>query len=81
MDEAELVRIDAMQRAAVRGPWTALGPVVQGAPDAMWAGRPTNLATVRDEDTAKFIASARQDVPALVAEVRRLRKPAPGIDP
>jgi hypothetical protein len=74
MDDPELARIDAIQRAAVPGPWKALGGIVQGPPDAMWAGRSTNLATAQDEATASFIASARQDVPALLAEVRRLRR-------
>lgn len=70
MTEEELTAIEARAAAATAGPWVAShrynicwdvdGPDANG-PDMMPKG------------DAQFIAAARVDVPALVAEVRRLR--------
>ena len=82
MNDAELAAIEARAAAATPGPWVRIR-------DHRWAsdiyvhadarhdvaGRP--VARVNEHYTpdvdAEFIAHARQDVPALLAEVRRLR--------
>ena len=79
----DLDAIEARANAATAGPWTArhrhvdctpnddescgLGLEIDGPPEAMLRGQ-----FERGAD-AVFIAHARHDVPALVAEVRRLR--------
>lgn len=70
MTDQELAAIEARVNAATAGPWEAYcnydecwtldGPIANG-PDMMPKG------------DAIFIAHARTDVPALVAEVRRLK--------
>lgn len=71
MTEAQLAEIEARANAATPGPWTADNeydePAVVG-PD----NRDLALFVETDADAA-FLANARTDVPALVAEVRRLR--------
>lgn len=83
MTEQELAAIEARATAATPGPWTAshrhvhgtpdndeqsgLGLEIEGPPQASGRGQ-----FARGAD-ATFIAAAREDVPALVAEVRRLR--------
>jgi hypothetical protein len=76
----QLDEIEQRANAATPGPWTTDGwEIYQGggssAPDLMaWAGE-----TCRADDydgsrnDADFIAHARTDVPALLAEIRRLR--------
>jgi hypothetical protein len=63
-----LAAIKARVEAASVGPWTA-------HPDGLvWAprlGDPVSAST--EPADAEFIAAARQDVPALIAEVERLR--------
>jgi len=75
LTEAELTRIEKMCEAATQGPWTSFvegrdhdagSDFIQTAADDI----ELTGATVADQD---FIASARQDVPRLVEEVRRLR--------
>jgi hypothetical protein len=87
LDEAELDAIEARCRAASPGPWRAFveGRDHWGGDDFIrvgdleeepdmyvsWAaGDGLRLASPADLD---FIAGARQDVPTLLAEVRRLR--------
>jgi hypothetical protein len=83
MTADELDAIEAREKAATAGPWSAL--------TGMLAYSPRLIASAGDEcyivqndvagpglinDTQPdlaFIAHAREDVPALVAEVRRLR--------
>ena len=87
MTDLDLDAVEARAAAAKRGPWVVETPESvyghDGGPD--WI----DLRWVSDEDTvgdddppwlgpmlvtdAEFIAHARTDVPALVAEVRRLR--------
>jgi hypothetical protein len=91
MTEDDLRTIEARAEAATPGPWRqgdiAAGdlPVaggcfsveIYGATDDPYAV----LAECEHEADASFIAAARTDIPALVAEVRRLREalgePAP----
>lgn len=70
MTDQDLDRLEALANAATKGPWTLIGggEYVTGvgvvvAPDD---------GGVTPED-AEFIAHARTDVPALIAEVERLR--------
>lgn len=66
----DLDAIEARANAATEGPWTAY-------PDGfVWTKQPILGDPVSGSvelADAQFIAAARQDVPALVAEVRRLR--------
>ena len=63
MTEDELTEIAHRASAARSGPWVSY---VEGRDHHGGAGVP-----IADQD---FIASARQDIPRLVAEIRRLRK-------
>jgi len=81
LSDAELDEIEARARAATPGPWTSFveGRDHQSGSDFIMTGPDTNRgediellgATAADQD---FIAASRQDVPRLVAEIRRLRK-------
>lgn len=79
MTPAELATIEALANAATPGPWHAIGrdvTSVDTAGPARWCP-PWCIAECmadRDESDAAFIASARQAVPALLAEVRRLHE-------
>lgn len=64
--------IEARANAATPGPWGALSPRADGASPVTRAGGAW-IAPFTAEDDAEFIAHAREDVPALVDEVRRLR--------
>ena len=81
LSEDELGRIEARCNAATPGPWVSYvegrdhtsgssfiktGPHEQRGNDIELAG-----ATVEDQD---FIAGARQDIPRLITEIRRLRR-------
>jgi hypothetical protein len=84
----DLDAIEARAEAATEGPWqydgmplredAEYGHIVTGGgtPGSMrehqicWVGETLNLRAPED---AEFIAHARADVPALLAEVRRLR--------
>jgi hypothetical protein len=78
LTEADLAAMEARASAATMGPWTSF---VEGRDHSSGSsfvqtdGEDIELsrASVADQD---FIAHARQDVPRLVAEVRRLRKSA-----
>jgi hypothetical protein len=71
--EQELKEIEARANAATKGPWV-------NEKDAngfeIWVAHP-NDGLVADALTlpdTEFIAHARQDIPKLIAEVRRLRE-------
>ena len=82
MTDNELAEIGARAKAATRGPWQnsprscdwnpgddergGLGFDIEGPPEPQLRGQFSRWAD------AEFIAHARDDVPALVAEVRRL---------
>ncbi len=85
LTDDELEVIAARSAAATSGPWwawvegrdglggdTFIGRGVDGArhPDLYLSTDPGERVSAEDHD---FIAHARQDVPALVAEVRRLQ--------
>ena len=82
MTEEELVRIEELANAARSGPWKSYieGRDHESGSDFIMIGQgklrhDDDLelagATHADQD---FIASARQDVPALIKEIRRLRQ-------
>lgn len=80
--EQELNRIERLVEAATQGPWYSyvVGRDVEAVSNCIEVGSCNELgsfrsiqlegATVADQD---FIASARQDLPKLLLEVRRLR--------
>jgi hypothetical protein len=86
LDDAELQTIESRVRAATEGPWWSWVEGRDGTSGDTFIGRgpkgarrtdlylstdePGHSITPEDHD---FIAHARQDVPRLVAEVRRLR--------
>ena len=85
MTDEELREIEARADAASVGPWRTNYELGGQPPDwngwvwrddGTWNGYGTELELICGSQTdanATFIAHAREDVPALVAEVRRLR--------
>ena len=76
LTEAELQQMQARCEAATKGPWRSLvegRDHLSGSDFIRTAGEDIELsgATTADQD---FIAHARQDVPRLIAEIRRLRR-------
>jgi hypothetical protein len=73
MTRNELDAIEARAHKATAGPWRA---ALVGRLYDRWVIEPDRLAEcafgLRKQQDAAFIAAARTDVPALVAEVRRL---------
>lgn len=75
LTEADLAEMEARASAATPGPWKSFvegRDHTSGSSFIQTDGEDIDLpgASVADQD---FIAHARQDVPRLVAEVRRLR--------
>lgn len=77
MTEEELTAIEARATAATREPWVvgdAYVPTVSlSVGQVSVYGMGMEVAECQIDADAAFIAAARVDVPALVAEVRRLR--------
>jgi hypothetical protein len=81
LSEEELVEILARADAATQGPWTSYiegrdhtsgsSFIMTGPSEARGEDIELSGATTADQD---FIAAAREDVPRLVAEIRRLRR-------
>ena len=88
MTREELEAIEKREREATAGPWRperdggfnfADARIVCAEADRARratgaSARPSYLALVEKMDDAAFIAAARTDIPALLAEVRRLRE-------
>lgn len=83
MTALDLDAIKARADAATEGPWMADESHVlkPDKPGSNWDG--TVIATVPDDEfglyefrNVEFMAAAREDIPALVAEVERLREQA-----
>lgn len=82
MTESELQDLESLANAATPGPWreTEVGCVLT---DANVSERYNQVASVMpicnkgghcyQDGTTRFIAHARADIPALIAEVRRLK--------
>jgi len=87
MTHEELEAIEAREAAATPGPWVCWDEAIMStakpqceAECVLWADANSGtdggrIFYTRDED-AEFIAHARQDVPALLAEVKRLKAEA-----
>lgn len=76
LSASELTRIQLLCEAATRGPWKAFiegGDHESGSSFIRTTGDDIELTGATDADY-DFIASARQDVPRLLAEVRTLRE-------
>lgn len=77
MTQERLDAIQAREAKATAGPWAIDGPAQCGPSDTLVVYPVEDggtLAYVQPSwDDAEFIAHARQDVPALLAEVERLR--------
>ena len=79
--DADLVRWEALHEAATIAPWDVVADQhhawgIEGGGDTVVGqavGFDCRCAGVLDEDDATFIAESRTALPALVAEVRRLR--------
>lgn len=74
--EIDLAAIKARVEAATPGPWEAQddGEIFAPEQDGWWPSVVrADMSTAASAEDAAFIASAREDVPALVAEVERLR--------
>lgn len=77
MSELDLAAIRERAESATPGPWVAIPnvrpAVVSDDGDGYW----TDVADAFEEEAdAEFVAHAREDVPALLAEVDRLRDAA-----
>lgn len=76
MTDDELNAIEQRANAATPGPWVDTDPRhIRHAEPNIYAGD-YEVADVYDNngcDDSSFIAHARQDIPALIAEIRRLR--------
>ncbi|MGQ4437971.1 hypothetical protein ACN6LI_003337 [Streptomyces violaceoruber] len=80
LTEQQLTDIEARAGAATEGPWcTDAWEIYQGTEYvpgvSRWIGETCRGATSPEQDRADaaFVAAARSDVPALLAEVRRLQ--------
>jgi hypothetical protein len=76
LTDSELIRIQRLCDAATRGPWKAYiegRDHESGSSVIQTSGNDIELSGATDEDY-DFIASARQDVPRLIEEVRALRE-------
>ena len=78
MDEQRLAEIEARYEDAHRGPWVYQHELVGTEQRDRIAVEASNIAIAYGigyypNPNMTFIAHAREDVPALVAEVRRLR--------
>jgi hypothetical protein len=78
LTEQQLTDIETRANAATAGPWcTDSWEIYQGTeyqPGAEWIGETCRAGEMDDSRAdAEFVAAAREDVPALLAEVRRLR--------
>ena len=81
LSDEELARIEARCTAASSGPWVSYVEgrdhtsgssfIMTGSPEHRGEDIELAGATVEDQD---FIANARQDVPRLLAEIRRLQR-------
>jgi hypothetical protein len=75
MTEEDLTAIEKRANAATREPWSVGGTYVPTASLSAVSvyGMGMEVAECQMDTDGAFIAAARVDVPALIAEVRRLR--------
>lgn len=81
MTDAELQRLERLEKAATPGPWTATshiggfgfsGPLTFYSVTNEYSGKDSPI-WLESEDNVRFIAAARNALPELIAEIRRLR--------
>lgn len=77
MTPADLDAIEKRAAAATPGPWRECGDILQGKSAIRISSKDLfcsyDTMSMQNADDARFIAAARSDVPALLAEVRRLQ--------
>jgi hypothetical protein len=88
LSDPEIDEIEARANAATDGPWcTDSWEIYQGTEYvpgiSMWIGETCRGSSTPEQDRADaaFVAAARTDVPALLAEVRRLRAQVAELEP
>lgn len=78
MDEQRLAEIEARANAATPGPWrteaAGIDSYIVSDTDLIFGGEHHEGYIDPEDPNAVFTAHAREDIPALVAEVRRLRE-------
>lgn len=70
----DLNALEALCERATKGPWTFVPWHIAEGPSEVRAGAGWLLCGLPSDDDAAFIAASREAIPALVAEVRRLRE-------
>lgn len=78
LTEEQLAAIKARAEAATPGPWQRFTPYGIGVESGN-GPVPLKVAWAAQENDAAFISAAREDVPALLEEVERLRKQLDGL--
>lgn len=73
MTKEQLNAIQTRADAATPGPWRQLRCIIT------FRGG-DYIGTIDDLDDATFVSGSREDIPALIAEVRRLQEAAPSFD-
>lgn len=75
--DTRLQEIEARCAAATPGPWSAVREAGQAnawhVATGRWVWHEPSRSTFWSEEDVSFMAHAREDIPALVVEVRRLR--------
>ena len=77
MTESELNEIDNRCNKATKGPWKSM---IEGRDHSsgdsfiMTAGEDIYISNPLLDNNQDFIANARQDIPKLIAEIRKLRE-------
>ena len=75
MTNEELDRLQAISEAATPGPWETDGDYIEPSIGEAW-----RLHGAANPANGKFVVEARSAVPALIAEVRRLRTNVPELE-
>lgn len=73
MTEAQLAELEALSLAATPGPWVVAEHMASRVTMVVAEGHPMATGIPHVLEDKSFIAAAREAVPALVAEVRRLK--------
>ena len=74
MDDDELDRLDALAQAATPGVWRVDVMFFDESPERTVEAESACVAEWVDDADAAFIAASRTAIPALIAEIRRLRE-------
>jgi hypothetical protein len=74
MTDLDIAAIEARARSATPGRWEFVPWHVAEGPSNVRAPEGWVICETSSDDNAYFIAKAREDIPALIAEVNRLRE-------